>query len=254
MRQLMVAGNWKMNTSLGEAEDLASSLVQGIGGANSVERVLIPPFPWIVPVQQRIAESDLKVGAQNCYTEASGAFTGEVAPEMLAGICDYVIAGHSERRHVLGESNEFVGEKVGAILRAGLRPILCVGETLEERENGQAENVVDEQVRAGLRGLSTEQASGVVIAYEPVWAIGTGRAASADDAQEMSAIIRKTVGDVISSSAAAGMRILYGGSVKGENAAQFMACPDVDGALVGGASLKADDFSAIVHAAAEHAN
>jgi triosephosphate isomerase (TIM) len=250
VRTKLIAGNWKMNTSMDEAIELATSLRESLRALDSVERALIPPFPWLVPVCKIIEGSGLKLGAQNCYTEASGAFTGEVAPEMLAGICEYVIAGHSERRHVLGESNELVGGKVAAIERSGMKPILCVGETIEQREDGSAEAIVARQLETGLAHLDAATVTDVVIAYEPVWAIGTGHAASADDAQSMSAFIRGWLQDRFGEQVAVEMRILYGGSVKPDNAGQYMACPDVDGALVGGASLNAEQFTGIVQAAA----
>jgi triosephosphate isomerase (TIM) len=254
MARMIIAGNWKMNTSLAEAVKLAGQLRESLAPLETIERILIPPFPWIVPVHDQVQGSGLKVGAQNCYSEPKGAFTGEVAPEMLAGLCHYVIAGHSERRHVLGETDEVVASKVNAILRAGLRAILCVGETLAEREAGSAETVVGRQLKAGLDGLGPDAMANVVVAYEPVWAIGTGKAASEGDAQTMSEFIRTSLSERFGSQVATDTSILYGGSVKGDNAAGFMACPDVNGALVGGASLDAAEFTAIARSAVDHAN
>ena len=197
-----------------------------------------------------LAEKDpppIAIGAQNCHWEESGAFTGEVSPVMLAKLdVAYVIAGHSERRELFGETDEIVNTKVRAIVKHGMTPILCVGETLDEREAGTTEAKVTGQVKAGLATLSAEQVGALVIAYEPIWAIGTGRTASADDAQAVCATIRRTVGEVFGADAAAGVRVQYGGSVKASNAADLMAQPDIDGALVGGASLDAESFAGII--------
>jgi triosephosphate isomerase (TIM) len=249
MRKPIVAGNWKMNTSLDEARKLAASLRDRLDAFGNVERVLIPPFPWIVPVTEIIAGSGLTAGAQNCHTDEAGAFTGEVSAEMLASLCSHIVVGHSERRHILGESDDLVGRKVHAVLRSGASAILCVGETLEERDAGSAQETVNRQLLAGLDGIQQSDFSRIVIAYEPVWAIGTGKAASADDAQEMAHAIRTSLASRFGQSVADAARIQYGGSVKADNAETFMKCPDVDGALVGGASLNPDEFTAIVRAA-----
>ncbi len=197
MRTPIVAGNWKMNTSLNEASAIVDELSQLQSRESSAERVLIPPFPWIVPIHQRAVAAGFQLGAQDCAIEDKGAFTGEVSAVMLKPYCAYIVVGHSERRHILGESDEIVAAKLGAILRNGLRPILCVGELLDERESDNAQSVVNRQLRSALDGVSAEQMASVVVAYEPVWAIGTGRAATAEDAQEMSAFIRLTaVADV----------------------------------------------------------
>lgn len=239
-----------MNTSLDEGSAIVAELTQLQSRESRVERVLAPPFPWIVPLWQAVSSAGCYLGAQNCAYEDKGPFTGEVSAAMLKPYCSYIIAGHSERRHVLGESDEIVAAKVKAILRNGIRPILCVGELFGERESGQAQSVVDRQLRSAFEGVSSAQAWDVVVAYEPVWAIGTGRAATADDAQEMAAFVRSTLGDLFGPSVAERVRIQYGGSVNAANAATLLSLPDVDGALVGGASLKAGEFSAIVDAAA----
>lgn len=250
MRRIIIAGNWKMNTSLDEAVALAKEVCDAAGGVDDVERVLIPPFPWIVPVRDAVRHSGITVGAQTCYLEESGAFTGEISPIMLAPHCSHVVLGHSERRHILGEKDSDVAARLQAALKTSLRPILCVGESLEEREAGQANAVVERQMRSAIASLSEEEIARVVIAYEPVWAIGTGVAASTDDAQEMAAFVRSTIATLHSRTIAERIQIQYGGSVKSSNADELMACPDIDGALVGGASLDATEFAAIIHAAA----
>src|SRR6266540_1308867 len=244
----IVAGNWKMNTTLAEGLALVDTLVPLIQGVNSVERVVCPPFVSLTTIRERLRGTPIRLGAQNVYFESKGAFTGEVSPEMLQGLVDYVIVGHSERRHILGETDEVVASKVGGVLAHGLLPILCVGETLEQRDAGQTEAVLKGQVRAALEGL--ESSVGLVIAYEPVWAIGTGRAATAADANAGNAVIRRELAAILGQDVADATRIQYGGSVTPENAAELLAQPEVDGALVGGASLRADSFASIVQAAA----
>ncbi len=244
----IVAGNWKMNTTLAEGLALVDTLVPLIQGVNSVERVVCPPFVSLTTIRERLRGTPIRLGAQNVYFESKGAFTGEVSPEMLQGLVDYVIVGHSERRHILGETDEVVARKVGGVLAHGLLPILCVGETLEQRDAGQTEAVLKGQVRAALEGL--ESSVGLVIAYEPVWAIGTGRAATAADANAGNAVIRRELAAILGQDVADATRIQYGGSVTPENAAELLAQPEVDGALVGGASLRADSFASIVRAAA----
>ena len=248
-RTKIVAGNWKMNTTLDEARDLAAAIASGASASEGVELAVFPPFPWIVPVYAALGGSSIQVGAQDCYTQKSGAFTGEVSPWSLAGICQMILAGHSERRHVIGESDELVGQKVDATLAAGLTSVLCVGELLDERQAGEAQTVVTRQLEAGLAHVAGGLLARLAIAYEPVWAIGTGVAATPADAQEMCAAIR---GWMVSRYADAGdsVRVLYGGSVTPENAVELFEQPDVDGGLVGGASLKADSFLAIAAAAA----
>jgi triosephosphate isomerase (TIM) len=254
MRRFIIAGNWKMNTSLDEAIELARLVEQQVSDLDAVDRVLIPPFPWIVSIGSIIQGSGVTVGAQNCYSESSGAFTGEVSPQMLAPHCSHVILGHSERRHILGETDSQIAAKLAAVLQTDMHAIVCVGETLEEREAGSAQSVVRAQLDSALSIVSPEEMARIVIAYEPVWAIGTGVAASTEDAQEMAAFVRTTVSDRFGGEIGEQVRIQYGGSVKADNAATLMACPDIDGALVGGASLQADEFCAIVQAASEHAN
>jgi triosephosphate isomerase (TIM) len=252
-RKPLISGNWKMNLNHFEATALVQKLVYELTPEDydAVDVSIHPPFTDIRTVQTYfLAEKEpvpIAIGAQNCHWEASGAFTGEVSPAMLAKLdVAYVIAGHSERRELFGETDETVNLKVRAIYAHAMTPILCVGETLDEREAGTTEDKVTGQVTAGLAGLTTEQVGAMVIAYEPIWAIGTGRTATPDDAQAVCATIRATVASVAGAGAADGLRIQYGGSVKAENAADLMACPDIDGALVGGASLEAGSFAGII--------
>jgi triosephosphate isomerase (TIM) len=253
-RRPFVCGNWKMHTSQREATSLASDVARGATRFREVDVAIAPPFPWLTVVFRRLEDGRVQLAAQNCHHEEKGAFTGEVAPKMLrdAG-CAHVIVGHSERRALFGEGDDFVGKKVAAVLSAGLSPILCVGETLEEREGGRTLEVVERQVRGGLAEVSQERLTEITVAYEPVWAIGTGKTATPEQAQEVHAAIRGILGSLGGAAAADAIRIQYGGSVKPDNAASLMGQPDVDGALVGGASLKAEDFLAIVQAAAEQA-
>lgn len=253
MRKPFVAGNWKMNTDCRSGVDLAKAVVDGSSGlaGSSVDVAVIPPFVYLSSVGQAVSSSGVALGAQDVYFEAKGAFTGEISAAMLKDVgCTYVLCGHSERRHVLGESDDLINKKLTASLSGGLLPILCVGELLEERDASQTEQVVERQTRAGLAGLSAEKVSAVTIAYEPVWAIGTGRTATREQAQEVHAFIRKLLAEMYDQSVAEEMRILYGGSVKADNAEELMGQEDVDGCLVGGASLKADDFVQIIEAAA----
>ncbi len=253
MRKPFVAGNWKMNTDCRSGVDLAKAVVDGSSGlaGSSVDVAVIPPFVYLSSVGQAISSSGVALGAQDVYFEAKGAFTGEISAAMLKDVgCTYVLCGHSERRHVLGESDELINKKLTASLSGGLLPILCVGELREERDASRTEQVGERQTRAGLAGLSAEKVSAVTIAYEPVWAIGTGRTATREQAQEVHAFIRKLLVGMYDVSVAGEMRILYGGSVKADNAEELMGQEDVDGCLVGGASLKADDFVQIIEAAA----
>jgi triosephosphate isomerase len=251
MRKLFVAGNWKMFTTTATAQELAAAVVKGVGTESRVNVALCPPFPYLARVADVVRDSTVALGAQNLYPEKEGAFTGEVSPTMLLDVgCRFVILGHSERRHVLGEGDAFINRKVRAALAAGLEVILCLGETLDEREANRTEAVLDRQITAGLDGLDGGQLPHVVIAYEPVWAIGTGRNATPEQAQHAQAFVRGRVRELFGEKAAAGLLIQYGGSVKPDNAAALLSQPDVDGALVGGASLKADQFLAIVRAAA----
>jgi triosephosphate isomerase len=252
-RKPLISGNWKMNLNHFEATALVQKLVYELTPEDydAADVSIHPPFTDIRTVQTYfLAEKDpipIAIGAQSCHWEDRGAFTGEVSPEMLAKLdVAYVIAGHSERRELFGETDETVNLKVRAICTHGMTPILCVGETLDEREAGSTEAKVTGQVTAGLGGLTAEQVAGLVIAYEPIWAIGTGRTATPDDAQAVCAAIRATVADLHGADAAAAIRVQYGGSVKAANAADLMACPDIDGALVGGASLEVESFAGIV--------
>jgi len=252
MRTPILAGNWKMHKTAAEAEDLVSRAMDPLLALDMVERVFCPPFLAIPKVAEMMADTPLGVGAQDLYWEESGAYTGEVSPAMVAEFCDYVIIGHSERRAYFGETDETVNKKIVAALKHDLTPIVCVGETLEQREAGKTETWVAGQVRAALDGLTSAQVSGLVIAYEPIWAIGTGLAATADEAERVIRdVVRATVREVFGPSTAAAIRIQYGGSVKPGNADELMSQPNIDGALIGGASLKADDFVAIVRATAK---
>ncbi len=249
-RQKFLAGNWKMFTSAASARQLAAAVAQGVGNDDRVHVAVCPPFPYLAAVAEVLKGSPVALGAQNVYPEKEGAFTGEVSPGMLLDVgCRYVLVGHSERRHVLGETDAFLNRKVHAALAAGLRVILCVGETLREREDDRTDAVLDTQLTGGLAGLKAESMKGVVIAYEPVWAIGTGRNATPEQAQQAHAFIRGRIRATFGEETASALLIQYGGSVKPENAATLLGQPDVDGALVGGASLKADQFLAIVKAA-----
>jgi triosephosphate isomerase (TIM) len=254
MRTKIIAGNWKMYTTAAAALDLAAGVVKGLGAEKGVEVVVCPPFPYLGVVADAVRGSPVALGAQNVYPEMEGAFTGEVSPLMLRDVgCKYVIVGHSERRHKLGESDEFLRKKVLASLEAGLHVIYCIGETLEERDAGQQEAVFNRQVTEGLKAVSPDVLASardrVVVAYEPVWAIGTGRNATPDQAQAAHAYIRGRLGELLGEERGRAIPILYGGSVKPDNAADLLRQPDVDGVLVGGASLKADQFLAIARAA-----
>jgi len=252
MRKPFVAGNWKMNTDSYSSVELAKRIACGsmeVAGHN-VTVAVCPPFVYLSSVAKALSASNVAVGAQDVYFEPKGAFTGEISASMLKDIgCTYVICGHSERRHVIGETDELINKKVAAAIAGGLLPILCVGELLAERDAGQTEQVVNRQLKNGLAGLSVEKVSAVTIAYEPVWAIGTGRTATPQQAQEAHNFIRKLLAQMYNERLAEEIRILYGGSVKPDNAADLMCQQDVDGLLVGGASLNAEDFLAIIQAA-----
>jgi len=248
MRTPFIAGNWKMNTTLNEAASLAREMRARLDAVPSVDKAVCPPFVSLAAVREALQGSTVKVGAQNMYFEEKGAYTGEISPAMLHGICEFVIIGHSERRGYFHETNELVNKKVKAALKTGLKPIVCVGERLEENENGKTEQVVTEQVLRGLDGVAPTDA--VVIAYEPIWAIGTGRAATCGQAQETISLIRGKAAQALGKEVGRQIRILYGGSVTPANISEMMAKPDIDGALVGGASLKAADFISIVEQSA----
>jgi triosephosphate isomerase (TIM) len=251
MRKLFIAGNWKMNKTGEEARVLVAEMLPELQAAAKVDTAICPPSPYLMSLANMLAGSGVGLGAQNMHWEASGAFTGEVAPKMVAEFCQYVILGHSERRTYFGETDETVNKKVKAALAVGLTPIMCVGETLAENETGQTAAVVTRQVSGGLAGLSGVEAVKLVIAYEPVWAIGTGRAATSEQAQSVHKdVVRKTLADLFGREVAEAIRIQYGGSVNAKNASELFGMPDIDGALVGGASLKSADFITIVKAAA----
>ena len=248
-RKKFVAGNWKMNTTLAEAKALGAAVAKGVPSDSPVTVAVCPPFPWLLPVSETLKGSGVALGAQDVHSEKKGAFTGEVSPAMLIECgCKYVIVGHSERRHILGESDTAINHKLHTALDEGLRVILCMGETLAERERNLQERVFQRQVFAACAGLTDEQFGRLVIAYEPVWAIGTGKVATPEQAQEAHAFVRGKLRQLYGEKIADVLPILYGGSVTPENTAGLMSQPDVDGALVGGASLKADSFLAIVKA------
>jgi triosephosphate isomerase (TIM) len=248
-RKKIVAGNWKMNKTLADAERLTRDIKSQLAGSREVDVVLCPPFTALKAVGEALSDSFIKLGAQNMHWATEGAYTGEISASMLRDIyCHYVILGHSERRSYFGETDEIVNRKAKAALAANLTPIVCVGETLEQREGGQMEAVVKGQVRGSLAGLG-EDLGRVVIAYEPVWAIGTGRTASPAQAQEVHALIRSTLAEIGGADTGAAMRIQYGGSVKASNAKELFGQPDIDGGLIGGAALDAHSFVEIVRAA-----
>jgi len=253
MRKPFIGGNWKMNTDSKSAVELAKGVVQKCGTMlDEVEICVCPPFVYLAAVKNALGSSNIGLGAQDVYFEPKGAFTGEISCQMLKDIgCKDVIIGHSERRHVLGETDELINKKLLAAIEAGLLPIFCVGELLAERKAGKTAQVVKEQIQKGMARVTIEKAKAVTIAYEPVWAIGTGINAAPQQAQEVHLMIRQLVATLYNEDFAEQMRIQYGGSVKPDNASQIIAQADVDGFLVGGASLKADEFAAIVKAAAE---
>jgi triosephosphate isomerase (TIM) len=251
MRTPLVAANWKMNRTVEEARSLVYAMSARLREIKGVEKVLCPPFLSLLAVHALLEGSDIGLGAQNMYWEEKGAFTGEVSPLMVKELCQYVILGHSERRAYFGETDETVNKKIKAAQKFDLTPIFCVGETLQQYEAKQTAEVVDRQIRSGLAGVEPASASRVVVAYEPVWAIGTGKASSAPDANDVIAsVIRPALTGLFGADAAQAIRVLYGGSVTGANGAEYFGQPDIDGALVGGASLKPDDFLAITQAAA----
>ncbi len=246
MRRPFIAGNWKMNLVRASAVALAEEIAKAAKTIDGVDLAVCPPSCYLDAVGKAIAGSRVALGAQNMYHEPSGAFTGELSAAMLRDLgCTYVILGHSERRHILGETDEAVNRKVHAALAAGLVPIVCLGELLAEREAGETMSVIRRQFDGSLAGLSPQQFSGVVLAYEPVWAIGTGKVATPQQAEEVHAALRNIIRERYNSSIAGSIRIQYGGSVKPDNAAELLGQPDIDGALVGGASLKADQFLGI---------
>lgn len=251
MREFLIAGNWKMNGSSAANAELVSGIAAGVPDGSGFSLLVCPPYPYLAGVGSALAGSSVKLGAQNVSEHESGAYTGEVAPAMLKDLgCDYVIVGHSERRAMYGESSFQVAAKFQAAQAAGLTPIVCVGETLEEREDGSTESVVDFQLNAVFDAAGIGAFASAVIAYEPVWAIGTGKVATPEQAQDVHRHIRGRLA-ALDAGIAENVQILYGGSMKGENAAGLLAMPDIDGGLIGGASLKASDFLAIAEAAAQ---
>jgi triosephosphate isomerase len=249
MRLPIIAGNWKMNTTVDEAVALVRDMLGGLEDIGGVEKVVCPPFVSLAEVKPVLDKSSVRLGAQNMHFEEKGAYTGEVSPVMLAHLCEYVIVGHSERRQYFGETDEIVNRKVKAALKFNLKPIMCVGETLAENEAEKTEEVVTRQVKKGLAGV--DRADGLVIAYEPIWAIGTGKAATGKQANATIGLIRRTVQELYGADVAQGLRIQYGGSVTGANIVEFISQPEIDGGLVGGASLKAADFVSIVEQTAK---
>ena len=247
MRRPFIAGNWKMNLDRASAVAVAEGLAKAAEEVDEVDLAVCPPSVYLDAVGQALAGSKIALGAQNVYHQPKGAFTGEISVAMLRDVgCEYVILGHSERRHVLGEKDDQINQKVHAALEGGLEPIVCVGELLAQREEGKTLDVIRSQFDGSLAGLSAEQMLRIVIAYEPVWAIGTGKVATPDQAEEVHLDLRKLLEDRYNSEVAEAIRIQYGGSVKPENAAELLAQPNIDGALVGGASLKVDSFMGIV--------
>jgi len=247
MRKPIIAGNWKLHKTISEARELVQQLQEGVADISDCEIIIAPVFTALTTLASAVAGSNIELAAQNCHPAASGAFTGEVSASLLkdAG-CTYVIVGHSERRQLFGETDEFINAKIKAVLAAGMQVIFCVGETLEERDSGAMFDVLTRQVREGLKELDPEAMGHVIIAYEPVWAIGTGQVASVDQAQDAHVFIRGLLAGLFAGKIAEQTRILYGGSVKPDNVDGLMAQEDIDGALVGGASLKAEDFIRIV--------
>jgi len=250
MRKPIIAGNWKMHNTINEAVELVNGLKRDLSSVDQVDIVVCPTFTALSDVNELLIDSNIKLGAQNVYWEEKGAFTGEISPQMLkdAG-CAYVIIGHSERRKYFHETNETVNKKVKLALEVGLLPIVCVGESLEDREAEKTFDVVKDHVEGSLTGLSADEMRNIIVAYEPVWAIGTGKTATPEQAQEVHKYIRELLKDIFNEEVASSTRIQYGGSVKPENIAELMAKEDVDGALVGGASLKIDSFAGIVKGA-----
>jgi triosephosphate isomerase len=249
MRIPMIAGNWKMNTTVAEAAALVKEMRPELDRIDNVDKVICPPFVSLATVRELLKGSPIKLGAQNLYFEEKGAYTGEISPLMLAGLCEYVIIGHSERRQYFNETVELVDKKVKAALKAGLKPILCVGETLKENEAGKTEEVLTRQLSS--TSAQSYYLSGLILAYEPIWAIGTGRAASGEQANQTIGFIRRHISKQYGKEIAQAVRILYGGSVTAANIAEFISQPEIDGALVGGASLKASEFLSIVKQTSE---
>ena len=250
MRRKFIAGHWKMNMNLHQSQKLVSEIVSGLGKNDKAEVIVCPPFTSLSEVSSLIKDTKIKLGAQNMHFEESGAYTGEISADMLKSVgCEYVILGHSERRVIFNEPDELINKKIKTALAKELKPIFCVGELLEQRERGETMLVVSNQINRGLEGVSSEQMKNVIIAYEPVWAIGTGKTATPQQAQEVHSFIRELVAKKFSSSVAEYPIIQYGGSVKPNNSGELLSQKDIDGALVGGACLKADSFLSIIASA-----
>lgn len=247
MRKKIIAGNWKMNKTLNESQELVSKILNGLGKNINCEVIVCPPYTSLSEVHSLIKNTTVKLGAQNMYYEESGAFTGEISASMLKSVgCEYVIIGHSERRTIFNESDELINKKIKRALSEGLKPIFCVGELLAQREAGETMDVVRNQIHKGLQEISSEQIKNIIIAYEPVWAIGTGKTATPQQAQEVHAFIREIILKNYSKEIADNIIIQYGGSVKPDNSGELLSQKDIDGALVGGACLKADSFLGII--------
>lgn len=250
MRRKVIAGNWKMNNDISATISLITEIKKGVNDQTKADVIVCPPFTSLETTQTLLKDSQIKYGAQNMYFEESGAFTGEISPLMLKSVgCEYVILGHSERRTIFHETDSIINKKIKTAVKHNLKPIFCIGETLEEREKGITFEVCERQVRQGLDGLSESELSNLIIAYEPVWAIGTGKTATSQQAEEVHLFIRNLVAKLFSKNLADNLVIQYGGSVKPENAKELLSQPDIDGALVGGACLKADSFLKIIEAA-----
>jgi triosephosphate isomerase len=249
MRVPLIAGNWKMNTTVDEAVKLVRDMKSRLDAIENIEKLVCPPFISLTAVKEILEGSTIKLGAQNLHFMEKGAYTGEISPLMLAGVCEYVIIGHSERRQYFGDTSEIVNKKIRAALAVGLKPILCIGESLEQNEAGKTREVVTGQLKESMAGIDYPE--GFVIAYEPVWAIGTGRAATGEQANDTTGLVRRTVAEMYGAGAAEDVRIQYGGSVTAANTKEFLSQSEIDGALVGGASLKPDDFVSIASQTAE---
>jgi len=250
MRRKVIAGNWKMNMDVHQSQKLVSEILNGLGKDSKAEVIVCPPYTSLSEVNSLLKGTQIKLGAQNMYFEESGAYTAEISADMLKSVgCEYVILGHSERRVIFNESDELVNKKIKSALAKGLKPIFCVGELLEQREKGETMKVVSSQIEKGLEGISAEQMKNIIFAYEPVWAIGTGKTATPQQAQEVHLFIRELVTENFSSIVAEKLIIQYGGSVKPDNSRELLLQKDIDGALVGGACLKADSFLSIIAAA-----
>jgi len=247
MRRLLIAGNWKMHNNIPESLDLVRKILYGVQNINVLDILVCPPFTALKSVYDLIKGSNIKLGAQNLHWEMKGAFTGEISPLMLKDVgCEYVIIGHSERREYFKETDDIINKKIFAALKVGLKPIVCIGEKLEERESGVTEKVLEQQITEGLKGLSNEDMENITIAYEPVWAIGTGKTATPEIANTTQSFIRNKIKEIFNENIAEKIRILYGGSVKADNAKALLEQEHIDGALVGGASLDAENFIKII--------